>query len=316
MYALFNLLGGWALTLFSRQIVVDGTVPDEGPLLLLANHPNGFLDGIVIASKLSRPVHFLGRGDLFQNRVLWRMLKPFHVLPLYPAGKDPRLRLMNESGMDKCREVWEQNGVVLIFAEGESTPGWGLNKIKKTAFRLLSTGTAEGAGSKVKWQPAGIHYHPFRGVNKNILLRFGDVNRPMVQLKTTELPAGRMAAFQQDLRDKLSASLCKDSSEMAAWFRQPVLVLNRIFLLVPAAIGYLLHAPLYLIAKGSVNRSVKRTEFRESALFLALFFSYPVYWILINVSLWIGFHCILLSLIFLLMPLWARVYILHKKRLL
>lgn len=34
----------------------------QGPLLLASNHPNSFLDAIILGSQFDRPVHFLARG--------------------------------------------------------------------------------------------------------------------------------------------------------------------------------------------------------------------------------------------------------------
>lgn len=45
-------------------------VPDEGPVLLVANHPNGLIDPILIGHTPGRPVYILGKAPLFDMPVI------------------------------------------------------------------------------------------------------------------------------------------------------------------------------------------------------------------------------------------------------
>ncbi len=300
-----------ALLLFSRQILVQGSTETNGALLIVANHPNGFLDGIVVATRFRRPVCFLGRGDLFRHRFVWSLLKPFHILPLYSAGRHPRLRSLNEDGLSYCRKMWNREGIVLVFAEGETKPEWGLRELKKTAFRLADPVWQSLGGANLKMLAAGIHYEPFRGIGKNVLIRLGRAYRP----ELTENNSGqRLTSFQNQVRDNITDCLVSEPSELSPFFRNAAGELRRPLLFLPAVLGWSIHAPLYLPVKFAVNAAVKQAAFRESYLFMALFMIYPLYWIGINVSAWHYFHRPVISFLLLLMPLWARCYILRLKR--
>lgn len=119
------------------QIKIDlQKVPDNGPLLIAANHPNSFLDAIIIACFLQRPIHFLARSDVFKSKWSNYILRRLNLLPIYrlQEGKD-RLK-DNERTFEECSEILAKNGAVLIFVEGLSLIDMKLRPIKKGLARI------------------------------------------------------------------------------------------------------------------------------------------------------------------------------------
>jgi 1-acyl-sn-glycerol-3-phosphate acyltransferase len=53
----------------------------KGPLLITANHPNSFLDAIIIGALFQQPVHFLARGDAFKKPWHRWLLEQLHMIP-------------------------------------------------------------------------------------------------------------------------------------------------------------------------------------------------------------------------------------------
>ena len=54
-----------ALFFFFKRIVVTGkkNLINNGPLIIVGNHPNTFMDPVLIASILPQEVHFLSNGS-------------------------------------------------------------------------------------------------------------------------------------------------------------------------------------------------------------------------------------------------------------
>ena len=50
-------------------------VPQDKPVVFAVNHQNAFLDGILVALKLRRPVFFLTRSDVFKGRWIVKLFK-------------------------------------------------------------------------------------------------------------------------------------------------------------------------------------------------------------------------------------------------
>jgi 1-acyl-sn-glycerol-3-phosphate acyltransferase len=77
-------------------------------------------------------------------------------------------------------------------------------------------------------------------------------------------------------------------------------------LALPAAVGWLQHLIIYYPLKYFIRKKTAGTVFFDSALFTALFIVYPVYWIFINLVVFISYRDPWIQAIFLLMPLFAR----------
>ncbi len=50
---------------------------------MACNHPNSFLDAIIIGAHFKRPVHFLARGDVFKHPLSKAILIRLKVIPIY-----------------------------------------------------------------------------------------------------------------------------------------------------------------------------------------------------------------------------------------
>jgi glycerol-3-phosphate O-acyltransferase/dihydroxyacetone phosphate acyltransferase len=42
-------------------------IPKDGPVLIVANHPNGLLDPLIICVALDKPIAFMAKSTLFGN---------------------------------------------------------------------------------------------------------------------------------------------------------------------------------------------------------------------------------------------------------
>ena len=48
-------------------------VPDRGPILLCVNHPNNFIDSLVVGAAMRRKVHYLATAAMFRNGLMARL---------------------------------------------------------------------------------------------------------------------------------------------------------------------------------------------------------------------------------------------------
>ena len=128
-----------SLFFFFKKIVVTGKrhIPDTGPLILVANHPNTFMDPLLIAAITANRIGFVANAGIFVNKFISKVFSYFHVIPIY-RKKDiqPGEKPDNRMAFSKCHDYLGQQGTLLIFPEGTSYYELKLREIKTGTARI------------------------------------------------------------------------------------------------------------------------------------------------------------------------------------
>jgi cytidylate kinase len=111
----FYWLGSRFVKVFSRtalrlRVEGRGHVPRGGPLIVACNHIS-FWDPPLVGSNFPRPLHFLAKAELFQNKVFGAVLRGYNSIPIQ---RGPQAR----AGLRGAEEALSLGGAVLIFPEG------------------------------------------------------------------------------------------------------------------------------------------------------------------------------------------------------
>lgn len=140
IYRFFRLLWRLGLAGFFRCIRVHGLdrIPATGPVLLVANHTNAFVDPLLLLTRLRRPLTLTAKSTLAKSPLLLVPLRALRVVLFHrsqdrEAGADPR---RNASALDRCRRILEAGGAVLLFPEGVSHSDPTLRRFRTGAARL------------------------------------------------------------------------------------------------------------------------------------------------------------------------------------
>lgn len=134
LYYFANLI----IRLYYRKFYIHGLdqIPNDKPLLIVSNHPNGFLEPIVMACLFPIDLHFLVRGDLFENKALRWLLVSTNQVPIYRFKDGIAALRNNQKTIEKTIEVLKQNKAVIIFAEGSTDAAWHVRELKKGMARM------------------------------------------------------------------------------------------------------------------------------------------------------------------------------------
>ena len=139
LYRLIRCISSLLLELFYRRVEVVGLdrLPATGPLLVVANHQNGLVDGMLLLAVLPRRLVTVAKAPLFGSPLIGPFLRGLGAIPVYrrqdaeTGAFDPaRNADMFGAAIDTLRD----GGAILIFPEGVSQP--------EPALMPLRTGAA------------------------------------------------------------------------------------------------------------------------------------------------------------------------------
>jgi 1-acyl-sn-glycerol-3-phosphate acyltransferase len=175
LYSFLRVLVGFTLRIFFQKIYITGTeyVQHSKPQLIASNHPSGFLEPLIMACFFPKPLHFLVRGDVFDNPFLKPLLRGTNQIPVF-RFKDgfSRLRENNQS-IDESLQVLKNNHNLLIFAEGNTQSIKKLRPLQKGISRIAFQSLEQNPESELEILPVGINFSQFLSFNEVIMLRIG-----------------------------------------------------------------------------------------------------------------------------------------------
>jgi 1-acyl-sn-glycerol-3-phosphate acyltransferase len=297
-----------ALPFFARQIVIEGKeqLACKGPLVLAVNHPNSFLDAILLGAFMHHPVYYLARGDVFRKKWVRRLLTKMNMLPVYRIrdGKD-KLSL-NEQTFERSREVLAADGILLVFVEGFCEHQTTLQlPLKKGAPRVIDACWRQGV--PVDILPVWLRYDSFTGHPKHISMHLGELITKPGGIAQMDAPL-----VWQSINEQTAAALKKLEHKAADIRFEKTSSTGKLLLHLPALLAAVLHAPLYLPVKTVVQKATRTNVHFDSALFAALLLLYPLYLVLLGVLLaWaVGAWWFLYPVV--VLPALARCYVLWK----
>ncbi len=129
---------------------VRGELP-SGPCIVVANHPNGLLDPLLLQLACGRPVAFLAKHTLFGQPALVPFLRAFGAIPVYRASEGDTAR--NVATFARAHEVLAAGGVLALFPEGISHDAPDLQPLRTGAARIALSGPGD-----VPIVPVGLTY--------------------------------------------------------------------------------------------------------------------------------------------------------------
>ena len=160
--------------LFFQRVTVTGleNVPAEGGGLVVAWHPNGLIDPLLIATSCPRPLAFGARDGLFKWPLLGPLMRAIGTVPIYRAadagaGSEKTRRERNRQSLDRLAQAIADGSFSALFPEGVSHDAPHLAEIKVGAARLYYRAvelTPPGTPPPAIL-PVGLHYddkHVFR----------------------------------------------------------------------------------------------------------------------------------------------------------
>lgn len=169
-------IGRFATSLLLRRVEVAGRerIPDDRPVLLVANHFNGFVDPLVITSALGTLPRFVAKADLARLPLVGRLLRASGVVFVKrraDAGAEGS-SADNEDAFAECHRALVERDVVAIFPEGTTHDRPRIDPIKTGAARIALGARAAGAG-RLLIVPVGLTFPDKLALRSSALVQIG-----------------------------------------------------------------------------------------------------------------------------------------------
>lgn len=271
------------------------------PTLLVANHPDSFLDAIIIAIACKGPIHFLARGDVFTKPWQRTILRVLNMYPVYRIREGREHVHLNRTTFRYSNEVLANGGTLLIFIEGICLLTHELQPFKKGAARIAWEAALLPECSFI---PVGVAYNSFTRIGKAATIVFGKPIFPN-QIFEGEQEQPNLARFNHYVFPRLQA--CIQIPEGAISYQSPP------FLQSLYRIGTFLHFPFYYPIRKKIASITRGTVFYDSVLYAALLFLYPMYLLMIAYVVFLLFQSCWLSLAVLLTLPAIAYYVLSRR---
>ena len=227
------------------------------------------------------------------------------MLPVYRLSEGSENLDENYKTFDDCIKVFKQDGIVLIFSEGACVNEWNLRPLKKGTARLVLKAWEQGIPLKII--PTGINYNSFSRFGKYVILNFGEIiSRENFPVLLNENAGQKIQTFNAALKMQLEKIVLQinptDKKALKEIFKVSVSPAKKILLFIPAVLGWLLHAPLYIPMQKLAYKKFSLTGHYNSVLLGLLFFSYPLYLVLIALALYLIGDGLWLAGVYITMP--------------
>ncbi|CAA9355937.1 MAG: 1-acyl-sn-glycerol-3-phosphate acyltransferase [uncultured Gemmatimonadetes bacterium] len=151
----FSPLSRFALRVFYRLGVTGERVPQRGPVLLVANHPNSLLDPAAVVAVAGRPVRFLAKAPLFSHGAVGWLVRGSGAIPVYRRQDGPAAAGANDDTFRAVQDALAAGAAVGIFPEGISHTSPALAPLKTGAARI-ALGAAARTGGAFPVVPVGL----------------------------------------------------------------------------------------------------------------------------------------------------------------
>ena len=148
--------------------------PPSGPVIFVANHPNGLVDPILVGHAVGRRLLFLAKAPLFRIPVLGALARWAGAIPVF-RRMDGGDTSQNDAMFAAVYEALADQGAICLFPEGISHNEPELQPLKTGAARMaLGAQAAHDWSLGVQIVPVGLTYRSKTRFQSSVAIEVGN----------------------------------------------------------------------------------------------------------------------------------------------
>ncbi|WP_440122028.1 lysophospholipid acyltransferase family protein [Tenacibaculum sp. Ill] len=175
LYYFFKLFVKTSLFFYSKKTTVIGSerIPKNEAVIFTANHPNGLIDPLLIATQIKRRTNFLVRAAVFNNPIIAKFFNLLGMMPIYRIRDGVQQLSKNEEIFNKCQLILKNNKTLLIFPEGTHNKDRTVRPLSKGFTRIIFKTLDNFPDTKINIVPVGITYQNISSYPSKTAIHFG-----------------------------------------------------------------------------------------------------------------------------------------------
>jgi len=177
-YSFLCRWGKIAVSNFYDEIEIVGleNLPDDKPIIFIANHQCTFMDPVAIAVLTPNRFQpaFLTRADVFKNPIVHFLLNKMKMMPIYRQRDGADFIQKNEEIFQNCKDLLANQQSFIIFVEGSHSDKRKLRHVKKGFARMGFDAEQDNDFSlDVHVVPIGLNYSHFEKFKSDYFINIG-----------------------------------------------------------------------------------------------------------------------------------------------
>lgn len=159
----------------SENIMINGrgNIPEGEPVIFAPNHQNAFVDAMALLYSSPQPVVFWVRADLFQNKLVDKILRSLKMMPAYRMRNGVENLKKNDESIDNSVDILTHDQFLCLMPEGGQDEKRRLRPLVKGIFRSAFAAQEKMSDEWVKIVPVGIDYGHYDRSGRHLIVNFG-----------------------------------------------------------------------------------------------------------------------------------------------
>ena len=161
---------------FFKKIYIHNMhlIPQDKPVIIASNHPSAFLEPVLMAVILPKPVFSMVKGSVFTKPLYIKLLKALKMIPIFRIQEGYANLKNNQATFDVTHDLLKQNQQILIFVEGTTIHHKHLKPLQKGAARIAFSAIEKyGTDFDMQIVPCGVNYTNQKAYRDTVMMEYG-----------------------------------------------------------------------------------------------------------------------------------------------
>jgi 1-acyl-sn-glycerol-3-phosphate acyltransferase len=181
LYHFLKAIIGLGIRLYYREIRVKHRerLEHDGPLIILANHPNTLMDAWMVGFVCKKRINYMAKATFFNTPLKMWFLRGLGLVPINRASERRTKNVSNNDSFEYCYRLLEDGKTLVIFPEGTSFHERQLRELKSGAARIALEVLKRNEGAlHLRVVPIGLVYSEPEKFRSSVLVNVGEAIDP------------------------------------------------------------------------------------------------------------------------------------------